>query len=301
MNLRGEEAWVVMSASLIVVTSQQPRCGKTHFTAALARWLACHGHSVEVLHRGGPSLARVVVADGSAISRPAAILAEAALVEPGMRHEDASSIEELRAKAEFLLIEGSREDGREGAETLELSRVEGGYRLEGYGKLPAWTGPAVVPETPDDVAAMEPWRVGSWPRVGVVSLPHLSNFSDFQILRGAEWITLPAPGRFAVLFLPQTSDPGVDEAWLEQQGLAAWLKSQQEDGCRVVSVGWKAPGAEVIECGDLTDHVFASRLIGRRFDPPMPGEEIFDRLASWLGAWSRRKSLIERLERLVVK
>jgi hypothetical protein len=290
-----------MSARWIAITGKQPRCGKTHFTSALARWLVRHGHAVEVLHLGGPSLARVVAADGSTISRPAAILAEAALVESGGRHEDARSLEALSAASEFVLIESSGEGPSNAALTLQLSLAEGGYRLEGYGKLPAWNGPPIVPETPPDVAEMDAWRVGGWPRVGVVSLLNLSNFSDFQILRGAEWVTAPAPGKFAVLFLPETADPIGDQAWLERQALSAWLRNQQEDGCRLVSVGWKAPGAEVIESGDLRDHVFASRLIGRRLDPPLPAEETFDRLSAWLGAWSRHKSLIDKLEAVVVK
>ncbi len=151
----------------------------------MTRWMARQGHSVEILHLGDPGLARVVASDGAILSRPAALLAEAALVESGARHEDRSALARLSASAEFVIIESSGTDSYDpAAHQLRLSGGEGVFKLEGYGKLPAWKGPPIVPEVPSDVAGMEPWRVGGWPRVGVITLPHLSNFSDFQIIRG---------------------------------------------------------------------------------------------------------------------
>lgn len=290
-----------MSARVIAITSNQPRAGKTHFTAALARWLARHGHSVEVLHLGALSPARMAASDGAVISRNAAILAEAATVATGARHEDPAALSSLAAVAEYVLVECGGPACEEAVETLHLTGLEGAYRLEGYGKLPAWRGAPIVPETPADVAAMEPFRVGGWPRVGVVTLPYLSNFADFRIIRGAEWITAPAPGKFGVIFLPATSDPLSDQAWLETQGLSGWLTAQKDLGCRLVSVGWNVPGAETIEPSGLCDHTLVSRLLGRRMDPPLPDEETYEQLASWLASWARFPSLVQRLESLVVK
>lgn len=290
-----------MSARRILVTGTHPHCGKTHLTAALARWLARHGYGVQILHLGSPSPFRVVASDGAVISRTTAILAEAALREPESSHEDPSRLDYLAESAEFLLIESSGEVLPEASATLQLTESEGSYRIEGFGRLPLWRGPALVPSTPADVAAMQPWRVGGWPRVGVVTLPHLSNFSDFQILRGAEWIVVPPPGKLAVIFLPATADPAGDQSWLEAQGLAQWLDQQRQQGCRLVSIGWKFPSAEIIETGDLGDHVIASRLIGCRVDPPLPSGDLLERLGDWFGAWPRSKSLIDRLEARVVK
>jgi len=291
-----------MSARLISITSASPRSGKTHLAASIARWLALHGHAVEVLHLGTPGLARVVATDGSILSRPAAVLAEAALVESGSRHEDRSALAGLSAASEYLIIESAgAELIHRRAEVLRLSSADGAFKLEGYGKLPTWNGPPIVPDVPVDVAAMEAWRVGGWPRVGVLTLPNLSNFGDFQIVRGAEWITSPPVGRFAVLFLPATSDPIADKAWLDSQALTPWLVQQRQEGCHVVSIGWNWPGATVIEPGDLPDAVVASRLIGRRLDPPLPAGETLDRLAGWLASWSRWNSLLERLHAGVVK
>lgn len=291
-----------MSARLISIASHDPRSGKTHFTAALARWLSSHGHSVEVLHLGGQSTARIPASDGSLISSSAVILAEAAQVASGGRHEDPAALPRLAANAEFVLIESvAGRPGPVASLTLQLTRGEGFYRLEAFGKLPAWNGPPLVPETPPDVAAMEPFRVGGWPRVGVVALPYLANFPDFRILRGAEWFTAPPPGNFAAVFLPATSDPVSDQSWLDRQALRPWLAEQSQRGCRVISLGWKAPGAELMEIADFADHAAVSRLLGRRVEPPLPDEETYDRLAAWLGAWSRFKSLVQRIESLVVK
>lgn len=290
-----------MSACRIVITGAQPGCGKTHFGAALGRWLARRGLRVEVLHLGARSVYRVVASDGAVISRPAAILAEAALVEPGARHEDASRLEELSQSADVVLIESCGAVAANPAVELKLEAGEGFFILDGYGKLPEWEGPPISPATPDDVAAMEPWRIGGWPRVGVITLPNLSNFSDLRILRGAEWIVVPPPGRLAVIFLPATADAAADQEWLEAQGLTGWLEQQCEQGCRLVSIGWKYRTAEAIETGELLDHVIASRLIGRRLDPPMPSEETLERLGDWIGSWPQWKSLVERLEARVVK
>ncbi len=285
-----------MSARLISITSQHPRAGKTHFAAALARWLSSHGRSVEILHLGGGSASQLPAFDGSLISRSAVILAEASQVASGRRHEDPDALPQLAAAAEFVLIESAALPPPASSLTLQLSRGDGFHRLEDFGRLPSWSGPPLVPETPSDVAAMEPFRIGGWPRVGVVTLPYLANFSDFRILRGAEWFTVPPPGQFSAVFLPATSDPVSDQSWLDRQALLPWLAEQRRQGCRVISLGWKAPGAELMEIADFADHAKISRLVGRRLEPPLPEDQTYDRLAAWLGAWSRFKSLVQRIE-----
>ena len=290
-----------MSARIVVISSSEPRAGKTHLAAALARWLSTAGHAVEVLHLGRAGEAKVAASDGAVISRNAAILAEAAGVASGARHEKPEALGELAAAAEFVLVE-SAGPGPDGAHaSIQLQRAEGAYRIDGFGKLPSWSGPAIVPDTPPDVAAMEPFRVGGWPRIGVVTLPHLDNFSDFRLLRGAEWLTAPAPGRFAAVFLPATSDPPADTVWMENQGLAEWLAQQREQGCRVIATGWKAHGSEVIEAADFQNPATVSRLLGRRVDAPLPDEQVYDRLAGWLASWSRFKALIQRVGGMVVQ
>jgi adenosylcobyric acid synthase len=43
------------------------------------------------------------------------------------------------------------------------------------------------------------------PRVGIIRLPHISNFTDFRLLAPfAEWVTRPVDGRFEVVVLPGT-------------------------------------------------------------------------------------------------
>lgn len=290
-----------MSARLISITSDSPRAGKTHFAAALARWLSSHGHAVEVLHLGHQPTSRVPASDGSLISRSAAILSEAAQVPSGEHHENLAALPELSSRSEYVLIESSGAQVGQTSLDLQLTQKEGVFRLEPFGKLPVWNGPPLVPETPADIAAMEPFRVGGWPRVGVVALPYLSNFPDFRMIRGAEWFTAPPPGKFAVVFLPSTSDPISDQSWLERQALLPWLAEQSQQGCRVIALGWKAPGAELMEPADFRDHAAVSRLLGRRVEPPLPEEEVYHQLGAWLSSWSRFNPLIQRIEKLVVK
>jgi adenosylcobyric acid synthase len=92
---------------------------------------------------------------------------------------------------------------------------------------------------PEDGVCLEEPRVprGAGPRVGIVRLPHISNFTDFRLLAPfADWITRPAPGRFDCIILPGTKNTIGDLAWVRESGLDEWIASQSRDGANVIGV-----------------------------------------------------------------
>src|SRR5262249_14824056 len=53
------------------------------------------------------------------------------------------------------------------------------------------------------------------PRVGIIRLPHISNFTDFRLLAPfGDWIERPPRGRFDCVILPGTKNTIGDLAWL---------------------------------------------------------------------------------------
>ena len=74
--------------------------------------------------------------------------------------------------------------------------------------------------------------------MAIVQLPRTANATDFRRLDWAEWLTAPpADGRrFDYVILPGTKDTLGDLAWLERQGLAAWIREQHAEGATIVGV-----------------------------------------------------------------
>jgi adenosylcobyric acid synthase len=89
---------------------------------------------------------------------------------------------------------------------------------------------------------------GSGPRVGIVRLPHISNFTDFRLLAPfAEWIARPPQGRFDCVILPGTKNTIGDLAWLRNAGLDDWIVRQSRAGAMVIGVcgGYQMPGDSI--------------------------------------------------------
>jgi len=74
--------------------------------------------------------------------------------------------------------------------------------------------------------------------IAIVQLPRASNATDFRLLDWAEWLTAPPPDgrRYDFIVLPGTKDTLGDLAWLERQGLAAWVRAQHAAGATIVGV-----------------------------------------------------------------
>jgi hypothetical protein len=277
-----------MPCQAIVMTSAQARAGKTTLAAGLARWLHLHGRTVLPLHCPRP-------ADGQA-PRAAAILAAACGVQFEPEFEDGlKRLDTLSRRAEYVVVElaaGAQWPG--GPEAVLVER--GAARLARSGRplgfFPAPPAELFLPES-EELAVLPPYGPGVGRRTGVVSLPHLEDFPDFALLRGMEWMTSPAPGRFGLVILPRTSAPDLDQAWMNGQGLSSWLDRQKAQGCRVVCIGGWSPQAEPLAPGALRDYRTVSLLQGFRLPPPLPPEEDLDRLAGWferhaeMGAWRK--------------
>lgn len=139
----------------------------------------------------------------------------------------------------------------------------------------------LLPEYPPEVAALPLYRVGV-PRYGVVSLPHLVHFSDYAMLRAAEWVAAPMPGRFDALFFPLSGDPASDREWLALQGLDEWLFTQRAMGCVLYSTGEPVTAhTRNLPRETLLSGEELSALLGVRLSPPMPQDEVLEALADW--------------------
>jgi len=279
----------------IVVTSPSPGAGKTHVACALARWWVQRGYQPVPLHLSARGRDEVACPGGGRVSRPAALLAGACRLEPEPLFESGwEQLGELARRGDIVIVEAPWEDGRNrGLPLIEVERTASGLSLNGC-ELP-WMEAALTPEPWPELEGLPEWTLATGPRTGVISLPHLRDFSDLALIRGAEWLTAAGTGQFDFLVAPATSNPAADAAWMEETGLQPWLEEQAARGALVVSCEWNIRGARRIERLDLTDYRRLSLLMGRRLAAPLPSEEIYDALAEWISAWAERASLAARL------
>ncbi|MGC4054782.1 MAG: hypothetical protein QM757_38560 [Paludibaculum sp.] len=274
-----------MPAKVIAITSRLPQAGKTHVAAALAAWLRREGRHVAPLHLSNPDGDPYQCPEGDTISRAAALLSEACGLPPEPIYESGwSALPALQQRHDVIIAElPAGEAAPAGSLALELTvrRQDGFIHVDECAPIPLFQ-PGLTPKCPDDIAALPVWTLGTAPRSAILSLPHLANFADFQLIRGAEWLTTGAPGRFQLLFVPASLEPSKDQEWIREAGLDTWIEGQRATGARLISTGWAYPGAEQLETGALIDNWTLSRILGRRVPPPLPSEETLDRLGHWL-------------------
>ncbi|QOY90282.1 cobyric acid synthase [Paludibaculum fermentans] len=274
-----------MPAQVIAITSRLPGAGKTHVAAALAAWLKREGRHVAPLHLSRPEGDPFQCPEGGTVSRATALLAEACGLPAEPIYESGwPALPALLARHDVIVAELAAGDSAPAGYTvleLPVSLRDGFIQL---GELPplAPFEPNLTPQCPEDVAALPLWSLISAPRSGIISVPHLANFADFQLIRGAEWLTVQAPGRFQLLFVPASLEPAKDLEWIREASLDTWIAAQHASGTRLISTGWPYPGAEQLATGALKDNWTLSRILGRRVPPPLPTEESLDRLGHWL-------------------
>ncbi|MBI4892626.1 MAG: hypothetical protein HY821_18520 [Acidobacteria bacterium] len=279
-----------MASRLICVTGRDAGCGKTHFAAALGRFLVSAGHDTAPLHLSAPGSERVSCPGGGSISWPAALLAEGCRLAPAPEFESGwAALPGLLERHEVVLVESPSDPPEEfTAETIRLQRNEWQITINRTSHLPLFQ-PGLVPMTDPELEALPPWSINSGPRAGILSLPHLANFGDYSLIRGAEWMASPPPGNFGVIFVPSSTNEPSDREWLEENGLWPWLSAQAAKGAVIVTCGWSqlsaATAAVAVNPGALTDYRLVSKVLKRKLAAPLPPEYVLDELAAWASGW----------------
>lgn len=91
----------------------------------------------------------------------------------------------------------------------------------------------------------------------ILRFPRISNTTDFSLLREAAWVTSPIDRQFDVVFLPGTKNTIDDLLWLRSQGLEPWLKSQHQNGARIVGIcgGYQMLGKRILDPHHMESHL----------------------------------------------
>lgn len=105
--------------------------------------------------------------------------------------------------------------------------------------------------------------------LAVIHLPHISNFTDFNVFEGMEGVSLryvrkaEQLGEPDLIFLPGTKNTMDDLAWLRESGLEAALLRRNAEGTPVVGIcgGYQMLG-ERLEDPDGVEHGGVMRGIG---------------------------------------
>jgi adenosylcobyric acid synthase len=72
--------------------------------------------------------------------------------------------------------------------------------------------------------------------VAIVRLPHVSNFTEFDRIAHAAWITKPNRTLYDTVILPGTKNTVGDLQWMRAAGLDRWLLRQHAAGAQVIGI-----------------------------------------------------------------
>lgn len=83
--------------------------------------------------------------------------------------------------------------------------------------------------------------------VAIVHFPRISNFTDFDRIAGATWVTTPDHRWYDAVILPGTKNSTGDLQWLRDTGLDSWVLRQHAAGAKVIGVcgGYQMMGRSV--------------------------------------------------------
>lgn len=238
---------------------------------------------------------------GGRVTRAAALLAEACGLAPSPEFDSGwDAVDGLLQQHDIVVVEAaSAESAPDRSIEVALRRHERSIEVLPGGSLPLFE-PDLMPAPDPELESLPPWRLGAGPRVGVISLPHITNFGEYRAFRGAEWLASPAAGRFGLVFIPGSSNEPSDLEWLQETGLLTWLAGQMQSGAMVVVTGWQDPGSlgvatPRLALGDLLDYRAVSSLLGLRLPMPLPPDDLLERLGEWAGSWPGMEELAKRL------
>jgi adenosylcobyric acid synthase len=72
--------------------------------------------------------------------------------------------------------------------------------------------------------------------IAILRFPCISNFTDFRLLRDAQWIAAPVDRQFRCVILPGTKSTIADLEWMRARGLDAWVARQRAGGAKIVGI-----------------------------------------------------------------
>jgi adenosylcobyric acid synthase len=119
-------------------------------------------------------------------------------------------------------------------------------------------------------------------RIAIVRLPRISNFTDFRLLHGADYITEPAPETPDVIILPGSKNTLGDLLWLRERKLDRWILDCHARGASVWGI-----------CGGY-------QMLGRRVSDPA-GVESANESLEGLGLLPTETVLLEEKATRVVR
>ena len=73
-------------------------------------------------------------------------------------------------------------------------------------------------------------------RIAIIRLPHLSNFTDFNLLPNADYIEAATDYEPDLIILPGTKNTLEDLAWLREAGIDKWILDRRKSGTAVWGV-----------------------------------------------------------------
>lgn len=115
-------------------------------------------------------------------------------------------------------------DGKQMLEQRTHRSCMGVFPYDALILLDAEDGVGIPRESPDDA------------EVAIIHLPHISNTTDFRLLRDAAWITQAIDRQFKAVVLPGTKNTIDDLDWMRRTGLDAWVKQQHKVGAIVMGI-----------------------------------------------------------------
>jgi adenosylcobyric acid synthase len=115
----------------------------------------------------------------------------------------------------------------------------------------------------EDSVALE-GEHGTASRIGIIRLPHISNFTDFRLLPNAKYLSRPPSEPFDTIFLPGTKNTIDDLLWLRATGFESWLLERARSGTRVVGVcgGFQMLGEEIADAVAVESEAGTVRGLG---------------------------------------
>jgi adenosylcobyric acid synthase len=119
----------------------------------------------------------------------------------------------------------------------------------------------VVPTVPiampsEDSLSIEDKKAGEGPlRIAIIRLPHISNFTDFELLERYAPVDYVLPGRpltgYSAIIIPGTKNTVDDLAVLKESGTAAEILAARQRGIPIIGIcgGYQMLGLEIVDEG----------------------------------------------------